>query len=126
MSLRRSRPARRLSVTPLIDIIFLLLLFFMLSSTFSKFAEVPLSSARTGATLASGDRLFLRLAPDTLSLNGVAMDIARLPAAITERTGTGAPPVIVSSAPAVSAQRLTDLLVTLRSIPGAAVNVLSP
>ena len=34
---------RQISVTSLIDVIFLLLLFFMLSSTFSKFADVELS-----------------------------------------------------------------------------------
>ena len=33
---------RRLGLTPLIDVIFLLLLFFMLSSTFSRFSDLSL------------------------------------------------------------------------------------
>jgi biopolymer transport protein ExbD len=36
------------TLTPLIDVIFLLLLFFMLSSTFTRFAEVPLTNAGGG------------------------------------------------------------------------------
>ena len=39
---------RRLSLTSLIDVIFLLLLFFMLSSTFTRFAEVDIVAGRAG------------------------------------------------------------------------------
>ena len=39
---------RRLGLTPLIDVIFLLLLFFMLSSTFSRFSQVPVEGGAAG------------------------------------------------------------------------------
>ena len=38
-SLVRPARRRRLPLTPLIDVIFLLLLFFMLSSTFTRFSD---------------------------------------------------------------------------------------
>ena len=41
-------------MTSLIDVIFLLLLFFMLTSTFSKFAEIELAAATSGAGAATG------------------------------------------------------------------------
>ena len=34
----------KLSLTPLIDVVFLLLIFFMLASTFTRFSAVPLSA----------------------------------------------------------------------------------
>ena len=37
--------ARKMSLTPLIDVVFLLLIFFMLASTFSKFSTLPLAVA---------------------------------------------------------------------------------
>lgn len=46
-ALRRRRP---LSLTSLIDVIFLLLLFFMLSSTFTRFARVEISGGPAAAS----------------------------------------------------------------------------
>lgn len=66
--------ARRLSLTPLIDVIFLLLLFFMLTSTFTRFAEVPLVQAGQGSVEAPDTPpLFLRLTEDGLTANGLAI-----------------------------------------------------
>ena len=45
MSLKRVQQRRRASITSLIDVIFLLLLFFMLASTFSKFSEIDIAVA---------------------------------------------------------------------------------
>lgn len=42
-------PRRRLSLTPLIDVVFLLLVFFMLASTFLKFGTVRIETAGAGA-----------------------------------------------------------------------------
>lgn len=117
---------RRLSLTSLIDVIFLLLLFFMLSSTFSKFSEVELASASAGA-LGNSDvqRSFLKLGQDSLSLNGE--EIA--PEALAASFGNISPEadkisVIVSMQDEVTAQRLTDILVVLRGIDRLKINVL--
>ncbi len=50
--MRLNRPVRRrgvMNLTPLIDVVFLLLVFFMLASTFLKFGSVPLETAGGGA-----------------------------------------------------------------------------
>jgi biopolymer transport protein ExbD len=49
MHISEPTPARRrISLTPLVDVIFLLLMFFMLSSTFARFADLDV--ARQSAT----------------------------------------------------------------------------
>lgn len=66
-------------MTSLIDVIFLLLLFFMLTSTFSKFLEVELSTSGAG-TVAQNDSppMFLQLTPQDLRLNGTVVAMAAL------------------------------------------------
>ena len=122
--MRSQRRRRRLSMTSLIDVIFLLLLFFMLSSTFSRFAEVELAPAAASANAASASDqapLFLRLRAGGLDLNGQDTALNDLATALA---GEENPLVLVSLQGDVSAQRLTDLLVALRSIKGARVTVL--
>ncbi|MEM7291024.1 MAG: biopolymer transporter ExbD [Pseudomonadota bacterium] len=66
-----SRPRRYPSLTSLIDVIFLLLLFFMLSSTFSKYSEVELSSAKSGpGNGVEKPALFIQLSKDEWRING--------------------------------------------------------
>lgn len=111
-------------MTSLIDVIFLLLLFFMLTSTFSKFAEVELSAAGAGA-VASPDAppLFMQLGADDVRLNGDPVDLDALglsPLAKAEQGTT----LLVSLGTEVDSQRLTDLLVALRRLPALRVTVL--
>lgn len=114
------RKARRraLSLTPLIDVIFLLLLFFMLSSSFSKFGEVELQVAGSGASnVQRTDLVFLRLSEDSLSVNGTKVLIENLALTI----GSAEQTLAVSVRPNVTAQRMTDLLVAMQGLPDATV-----
>ena len=113
-------------MTSLIDIIFLLLLFFMLSSTFSRFSEVEIAAAGAGgATDSEAELSFLQLGEDSLRLNGQDVELD----ALSQRFSDVAPEaetlrVLVSLRDEVTAQRLTDLLVALRGIDRLRVNVL--
>jgi len=111
---------RRLSMTPLIDVIFLLLLFFMLSSTFSKFGEIQLNQATPGASGQSSDakRSFVQIGAERLAVNGAETDLAQVAQAIE------AGQVLISMDPGTSAQRLVDLLVELRGRADLNVTVL--
>ncbi|MCM2562022.1 biopolymer transporter ExbD [Lutimaribacter sp. EGI FJ00015] len=112
-------------MTSLIDVIFLLLLFFMLSSSFTRFAEVELAAAGAGGPASAARPVFLTLAPTSLRLNGATAAIEGLPKALDgHRDGDTPLPVLVAARPDVTAQRLTDLLVALRALPAIRVTVL--
>lgn len=112
---------RRLSMTSLIDVIFLLLLFFMLTSTFSKFSEVELAAnAGTGAMAQTTPPVFLRLGQDSLSVNGDPLEITALAEGLPDTETT----LIVALQDGVNAQRLTDLLVAMRAFPKLTVTLL--
>lgn len=123
MPVRAAPIRRRLSLTPLIDVIFLLLLFFMLSSTFTPFAEIELAATGGEAAAPDSPPLFLLLREDALSLNGrpVSLDALAEEAAARARDGSV---MLVSPDDAVSAQRLTDILVVLGRVDGLPVTVL--
>ncbi len=107
-------------MTPLIDVIFLLLLFFMLSSTFSTYGEIELSQAASGESSAGSqtERLFVQLGADRLVLNGAPLTLDELASDVD--TGQ----ILVSLDADVTAQRLVDLLVRLRGREGLSVLVL--
>lgn len=115
-----------MSLTSLIDVIFLLLLFFMLTSTFTRFAEVELSAAAAG-TGAPSDQppLFLRLAENDVSLNGDSYALEGLGEVLADSGEDDTPrTLLVSLDEGVTAQRLTDLLGVLRAVPNVAPQVL--
>ncbi|MBO6867115.1 MAG: biopolymer transporter ExbD [Thalassococcus sp.] len=123
--MRRRRLRRRLSMTSLIDVIFLLLLFFMLSSTFSRFAEVELAASGSGQASQPITPAFLSLKPESLSLNGVVTDIQGIgPALAAFRSEEEELTLLISLKTGVTAQRLTDVLATLRPLPSLRVMVL--
>jgi biopolymer transport protein ExbD len=107
-------------MTPLIDVIFLLLLFFMLSSTFSTFGEIELNQTATGVAApgTSFERAFVQLGAVRLALNGAPVTLDEMTARIE------AGQVLVSLDADASAQRLVDLLVRLRGREGLTVTVL--
>lgn len=110
---------RSLSMTSLIDVIFLLLMFFMLASSFSRGTEIALFAQSGGGTATARQALFLQLSPETIRLNGREILPAALEAALPSR-----PRVLVSLAPGVDSQRLANLLVVLRRVPEMQVQVL--
>jgi biopolymer transport protein ExbD len=114
---------RSLSLTSLIDVIFLLLLFFMLTTTFTRTAELPLVAGGSGTGVAQAAPVFLRLSPQEMTLNGQTATLDTVTAQITGLVQDD-PQVLVSLAPGVNAQRLADLLAALRRQPGLRVQVL--
>lgn len=123
--MRRLSRRRRLSMTSLIDVIFLLLLFFMLSSTFTRFAEVELTSGGGGATDQDTAPIFAQVGPDDLRINGTTVALSEIGTRLAELTNDDADaPLLIALKSGVTAQRLTDVLVGLRDVPGISVTVL--
>ena len=98
----RRRP-RRMSLTPMIDVVFLLLIFFMLASRFGMDVALPIAGGAEGqATEWQGAPRLVDVTPDAILLNGTDVlpsatigELNRIrPEAIVIVGGTG----VVSSA----------------------------
>ena len=121
----RGEGRARLPMTSLIDVIFLLLLFFMLTSTFSRFGEIPmmLGGAEGSVSAAEAPPVLVRIGSDGPTLNGTEIAVDGLAAAIA--AFDAAPPrVIVSTTAHATAQGLAETLFALRGIAGAQIVVL--
>lgn len=123
----RWKPRRTLSITSLIDVIFLLLLFFMLASTFQRFAEIEVGGVAAAGPAASGaNEAVTRLVvtPDTMILNGASLAdadaIARLSSGAAKSRR-----VNLEVAPDANSQRLVDVLVSLQPIPDLDVTLVA-
>lgn len=112
---------RRLSLTSLIDVIFLLLLFFMLSSTFTRYGDLPFLAATGGATPDGAPPAFLRVLPDEIMLNVAAVTLDSLPAALAVLDGTL---VLVAPGEGVTAQRLVDVMVAAQTVQGVSLRLI--
>ena len=112
---RRSSPRRRarVSLTPLIDVVFILLVFFMLASSFADWRSIRLTSAEAGGAATPGmiGAMLVEIGPEGLRLSGEALDaerlVARLAARLDARPETR---VLVRPTGDVGMQRVVDVL----------------
>ncbi len=118
--LRRRRP---LSLTSLIDVIFLLLLFFMLSSTFTRFGEVSITGGR--ATQAGGEApdIIVRLSDAGWSVNGLPFGEEQAVRELVRLEASGATTAVLMVRGAVDSQRFVSAVETIRRESGLALSV---
>ena len=115
---------RLIPLTPLIDVVFILLVFFMLASSFSDWRALDLKIAAQGGATSSGPpALVVDLAPGgDLRLNGRTLSESELAAQIeTELERTPERSVLVRPAEAVSLQQTIDLLDLLKQAGADAI-----
>ncbi|PWE28665.1 biopolymer transporter ExbD [Pararhodobacter marinus] len=114
-------PRRRsaLSLTSLIDVIFLLLLFFMLTSTFTRLGELDLTPGAPGGSQGQAAPVFVQLAPGDLRVNAETVPLDGLARHLTPLAGEDGM-VLIALGEGVDAQRLVDVLAALR---GAAFRI---
>jgi biopolymer transport protein ExbD len=107
-----ARHRRKPSLTPMIDVVFLLLVFFMLASRFGVDAVLPLPLAVGGGDYTGPPRL-VDIAPDGIALNGVATDLDQLAERLVVMMQDPADTVIIRGSDGADLQRIiavTDLL----------------
>ena len=125
MGQRSYKVKKRLALTSLIDIIFLLLLFLMLTSTFSKFSEIELSIAATASEKSVSEKiLFLRVSALAVNLNSDEVQINSLSKSIRSLSGNKKASLVISLDQDVTSQRLVDILGIVNSIKGLSVNLI--
>ncbi|UUP15978.1 biopolymer transporter ExbD [Nitratireductor thuwali] len=100
----RKRP---LSLTPLIDVIFLLLLFFMLSSTFTRFAEVEISGGRAGnGASAQRPDILIGIDGEAWRVNGLSLDADAAIEELTRLSENGAAKAVLLVRDGMNSQTL--------------------
>lgn len=116
------RPRRKPSLTPMIDVVFLLLVFFMLASRFGQEAQMPLVLGGTGEGYSGPPRL-IDVLPESQRLNGVDRNMDDLLAALTALTASPADTVVLRARDGAELQRLVSVITALREAGFAAVAV---
>ncbi len=115
---------RALSLTSLIDVIFLLLLFFMLSSTFTRFAEVTVSGGRASAA-APGHRPDILIQADGLAwrINGLDVGEEDLTRELSRLEVLGAASAVILLRGDMTSQTLVGVLERIAAGTDLAVTV---
>ena len=103
---RRRRP----NLTPMIDVVFLLLVFFMLVARFDSGGTMPVSAAPGDGSAWQGAPRLVTVAPESLRLNGVATDLAGLGGAVTLLMPDPGALVVVRPVGGASLQKLVLVL----------------
>jgi len=112
ISFGADRPRRRPNLTPMIDVVFLLLVFFMLASRFGVDRAVPLSLPGSGGSYSGPPRL-VELSAEGLRLNGRAIAPEDLAAALTSLMDSPTDAIVLRPQDGADLQALVVLMETL-------------
>ncbi|MBM7067082.1 biopolymer transporter ExbD [Actibacterium sp. 188UL27-1] len=110
------RRARRPSLTPMIDVVFLLLVFFMLASRFGIDTVMPLNLAGSqGEQRNQGPPRLIDVLSDGLRLNGVAVAEHALAVQLAPLVETESDLIVIRAGEGVVLQRLVETMAMLKA-----------
>ncbi|MEQ8747055.1 biopolymer transporter ExbD [Pyruvatibacter sp.] len=115
LSLKRPRPRVVLSLTPLIDVVFILLVFFMLVSQFTNWREIDLiPSAVLGDSTRDQATLTVTLTADgTIQIEGRTMANTREAIGVIKARSLVSEPIVVRPLDGVAIQPVITLMEAL-------------
>ncbi|WP_439124218.1 ExbD/TolR family protein [Marivita sp.] len=113
LDLSHQKRRRRIGLTPMIDVVFLLLVFFMLAARFGVTDAIPVTLSGSGSTQYDGPPRLVTVLPDGLSVNGVETPdpVAALTPLMTRDTDI----IILRSRDGASVQHLLNAMGALRA-----------
>lgn len=125
----RERPRPRLNIAPLIDVVFLLLVFFMLAGTFIEASAIDLSMSRPGAAAAANDDALVvdvRVGGE-LRLNGLTLGLEDLGPELAARAGARTDvPVAVRAEARVPVQLLVTVMDRIQAVGMTNIRLATP
>lgn len=104
------QPRRRPNLTPMIDVVFLLLVFFMLVSQFGADRVLPLMTAGTTGDPYSGPPRLVELTGDAVRLNGEPVSLTQLIAGLSRLTDRPDDVIILKSGGNADVQALVRVM----------------
>jgi biopolymer transport protein ExbD len=127
MQFGQQQPTGRLiSLTPLIDVVFILLVFFMLASSFLDWRSIDLSvSSGAGAATSAQQAIVISLRADgSIAVGSRPVAKQTLGTVVTEKLkGNRGQRVVIRSEPGVQLQRAVDILDLVRRIGATNVSL---
>lgn len=127
MLLSDRTPTRRtVSLTPLIDVVFLLLVFFMLASTFMKFTSIPVTTVGGGPAAtqpAARDIALIHVSATAMTVNATPVASADLENHLARLQATGLAHAVIALRPGATVADLTRTLATVRRVPFTSIRV---
>ncbi len=105
---------RKPSLTPMIDVVFLLLVFFMLASRFGVENVLPMPLAASGGDFSGAPKL-VDIYADSLRLNGIATSQDQLIATLQRVMETPRQTIILRSGEGATVQHIVSLSEALRN-----------
>jgi len=120
------RPRRTISLTPLIDVVFILLVFFMLASNFFDWRAIELATPAAGSGGGAMEgAMLVEVRAEGLRLGGRVMPIDQVTSRLAERaTGDRPLRVLVRPEAEVPLQRAVDVLEQLAVVDGISVSMI--
>ena len=118
---RTSRRIRALNLVPLIDVIFTLILFFMIAGHMEKFAAMPveLPKAESGQAKDQGPIEIVLSANRDIAINDTRVTVAEVPATIRRQLAADPERMVTVKADArLDANALVDMLEVIRAAGG--------
>lgn len=104
---------RRIGLTPMIDVVFLLLVFFMLAARFGGTDAIPLTLSAGGDTIYEGPPRLVTVLPDGVRVNGI--DVVDPVPALDPLMATAQDIVVLRSVDDATVQRLLTVMEALRA-----------
>lgn len=108
------RPVRRPGLTPMIDVVFLILVFFMLAARFSVDTSLPVQVGGGSVADYSGPPRLVDVGEETLALNGVDVTVPEMFATLERLTQAPSDPIILRATDGTTLQAMIDILDALR------------
>lgn len=120
------QPRRRPSLTPMIDVVFLLLVFFMLAARFGQEGALDLRIAGAATSEWQGPPRLVRIAAEGLFINGQPTTPSALEQSLSRLTETASDPILLRADEGVGLQRLLDVMAGLEAAGFANLVLVAP
>lgn len=121
-----ARPRRRPSLTPMIDVVFLLLVFFMLVARFGQEGALTLSLGGGGSEAWEGPPRLIQVDEGALRLNGQATDPEAVISSLRSLTDSQEDLILIQPAEGVALQRLLDVMAILQAAGFTSLALVDP
>ena len=115
LNLAHQTRRRRIGLTPMIDVVFLLLVFFMLAARFGVTDAIPVTLSGGAAQPYDGPPRLIEIGPDTLRLNGSTTALTDLADGISALVSGPEDPIVLMPVEGSDLQRLLDVAAALRA-----------